>query len=328
MIEILDYRPDQKEVWNRVNADAKNGHLLFDRGFMDYHADRFSDCSFMFLEDGKPLALLPGNVSGNTFFSHQGLTFGGFICDQRVTSMRMLAMWDLLMEELRQQSVERIVYKSLPFIYHRSPCQEDLYALFRHGARLIRRDVTTTIDYRCAGTRSKRRDRGVKKAVKAGVAFAQSTAWADFWSVLVGTLQARHGVKPTHSLEEIRLLAKCFPEQIRLYIATRDGKVLAGVVTFETGAVAHAQYIAASPEGRDVAALDGLFDFLIERYSHTHGYFDFGISNENGGWVLNEGLVTQKEEYGGSTVVHDVYEVVVTDVSSNGNPPPISGLQK
>lgn len=318
MIEILGYRPDQREIWNQVNADAKNGHLLFDRGFMDYHSDRFSDCSFLFLEDGKPLALLPGNVSGNTLFSHQGLTFGGFICDERVTSVRMLGLWDLLIEALRGRGIERIVYKSLPCIYHRSPAQEDLYALFRHGARLIRRDVTTTIDYRSPGTRSKRRDRGVKKAAKAGVSFARCDAWADFWCVLSGTLQARHGVKPTHSLEEITLLAARFPEQIALYLATSDGKALAGVVMFETGAVAHAQYIATSPEGRDVAALDGLFDFLIERYSHTHGYFDFGISNENGGWILNEGLVTQKEEFGGSTVVHDVYEVSIGAASPSG----------
>ena len=37
--------------------------------------------------------------------------------------------------------------------------------------------------------------------------------------------------------------------------------------------------------------------------------FDFGISTEERGTVLNEGLITQKEEFGASAVVYDVYEL-------------------
>ncbi|MDG9697702.1 hypothetical protein QC281_47485, partial [Streptomyces sp. DH17] len=80
---------------------------------------------------------------------------------------------------------------------------------------------------------------------------------------------------------------------------------------FETSRVAHAQYIAASREGRDVGALDGLFDALINRYRSACRFFDFGISNEANGRTLNEGLVIQKEEFGGSAVVHDVYEIAL-----------------
>ena len=38
-------------------------------------------------------------------------------------------------------------------------------------------------------------------------------------------------------------------------------------------------------------------------------YFDFGISNEDGGRYLNRGLAAQKEGFGGRAVVHDFYEV-------------------
>jgi hypothetical protein len=107
------------------------------------------------------------------------------------------------------------------------------------------------------------------------------------------------------------MLAQRFPNAIKLYLAQQNGHALAGVVMFETPTVAHAQYIAANPEGRDVGALDGLFDFLIQHYDGTHRFFDFGISNEDGGKILNEGLVTQKEEFGGSSVVHDVYEIAL-----------------
>ncbi len=313
MIEIVPYTRSELEVWNALNAQARNGHFFFDRRFMEYHSDRFQDCSYVFLDEGRPIALMPANVAGDTLYSHQGLTFGGLIVDQRVTSVRMLAIWDVLLDEIRRREIRRLVYKALPSIYHRSPAQEDLYALFRHGARLIRRDVTTTIDYIAPGARSKRRERGVKKATKAGVSFIESNDWPAFWGILSDALQSRHGVAPTHTVEEIVMLAKRFPEAIRLYLAQQHDRPLAGVVMFETANVAHAQYIASSPEGRETAALDGLFDFLIERYRCSHRFFDFGISNEDGGRILNEGLVTQKEEFGGSAAVHDVYEIVVND---------------
>ena len=37
-------------------------------------------------------------------------------------------------------------------------------------------------------------------------------------------------------------------------------------------------------------------------------YLDFGTSNEQGGLVLNEGLIAHKEGYGGRTVCYDTYE--------------------
>ncbi len=311
MIDIMRYAASDREAWNTVNEQAKNGHFLFDRNFIEYHADRFQDSSYIFLEEEKPIALLPANLSGDTLYSHQGLTFGGLVLDQRATSVRVLAIWDVLLADLHSRGIQRLVYKPLPLIYHRSPAQEDLYALFRHGARLVRRDVTTTIDYGAPGTRSKRRQRGVKKAVKADITFAESHDWLGFWKVLSDTLGLKHGVAPTHTAQEITRLAKRFPESIRLYTAQAQGRILAGVVMFETTAVAHAQYIAASEEGRHVCALDGLFDYVIEHYRGTHRYFDFGISNEDNGQVLNEGLVSQKEEFGGSAVVHDVYEIVI-----------------
>jgi hypothetical protein len=311
MIEIQRYAASDHELWNALNAQAKNGHFLFDRNFMEYHADRFQDSSYIFLDESKPIALLPANRSGDTLYSHQGLTFGGLVLDQRATSFRVLEMWDMLLADLRSRGIRRFVYKPLPLIYHRSPAQEDLYALFRHGARLVRRDVTTTIDCSAPGARSKRRQRGVKKAIKANLAFVESYDWQEFWMVLSDTLRLKHGVIPTHTLEEIVRLAKLFPTSIRLYTAQAEERTLAGVVMFETATVAHAQYIAASAGGREVGALDGLFDFLIERYRTTHRFFDFGISNEDNGRVLNEGLVNQKEEFGGSTVVHDVYELAI-----------------
>ena len=38
---IIPYSINRKEVWDQFIAQSKNGTFLFQRNFMDYHADRF-----------------------------------------------------------------------------------------------------------------------------------------------------------------------------------------------------------------------------------------------------------------------------------------------
>ena len=309
-MEIRRYSADMADAWNAFNRRARNGHFMFDRGFMDYHADRFTDASLVAMEEGAPIALLPLNRKGEDAWSHQGLTFGGLIIDD-LGAAQVMTVLDACAEHLRAEGVMQLTYKALPSIYPRAPAQEDLYWLFRRDASLARRDVSVAIDYRARGPLSSRRARGVKKADKAGLSFGRSEDWTGFWALLEGVLAGRHGAAPVHSLDEIQLLANRFPEEIALYTAFVGSEVMAGVVMFRSAQVAHAQYIAVGDAGRDAGALDGLFEHLIGAHAATHRYFDFGISNTDQGRVLNEGLIRQKEEFGGGAVVHDFYRVML-----------------
>jgi len=309
-VEVRPYRPVDAEAWNTFNAGAVNGAFLFDRRFMDYHADRFRDASLVVEESGAPVALLPLNRTEAEAWSHQGLTYGGLIHHGLGTSAVMDAL-EACARRLAAEGVRRLAYKALPWIYPRMPAQGDLYWLFRREAALIRRDVSAAIDYRARGRVSGRRARGVRKAEKAGLVFERSQDWAGFWRLLEAVLAERHGAEPVHSLAEIERLADCFPAEIALHAAVRDGELLAGVVMFASGQVAHAQYIAAGEAGRETGALDGLFERLIALYAPGHRYFDFGISNTDQGHTLNEGLIRQKEEFGAGPVVHDHYRVAL-----------------
>ena len=119
-------------------------------------------------------------------------------------------------------------------------------------------------------------------------------------------MDERFGAEPVHTLDEIRLLRDRFPLNIFLHTArSATGELLAGVVTYRSERAIHAQYIAASPAGRDANALDLLFDELLHDVSHDCSYFDFGSSHEEAGRVINEGLIDQKEGFHTSSVVHD-----------------------
>ena len=218
---------------------------------------------------------------------------------------------DACCDHLKAQGVATLVYKARPWIYASRPAEDDLYWLFSRGAALVRRDVSAAIDYRARGRVSSRRERGAKKAQKAGLQFRRSDDWRGFWRLLEAVLAERHGARPVHTAEEIELLAGRFPDRVALHVAALGEDMQAGVVMFGSDQVAHAQYIAVGPQGRETGALDGLFDHLIAGHADTHRYFDFGISTTDQGRTLNEGLARQKEEFGASAVVHDVYRLAL-----------------
>ena len=146
MFEIRRYTPADAGDWNQFVAESKNGTFLFDRRYMDYHADRFSDYSLMVFRRGRLYALLPANADGATLVSHQGLTYGGLMTNERATAADIVQVFKRLNDYLRNEGFRRVVYKPVPWIYHRQPSEEDLYALVEIcGATLSARGLSSTI---------------------------------------------------------------------------------------------------------------------------------------------------------------------------------------
>lgn len=311
MIEILRYNPEMKADWDDLVAGARNGTILHLRNFMDYHSDRFSDHSLVAMRNGTMIAVLPANEDDDTLWSHQGLTYGSWIMPSKhIDPSVMLDVMQLTVDYLRAHAFKRMIYKPVPHIYHRYPAEDDLYALWRYGGRLLECGISATIDL----TNRLHLDRGCRSAsnaaVRSGVEVARSQDWEGYWSVLSQVLAERHDTRPVHTIAEMRLLVQRFPDRIRLYTANVGNELVAGVVIFEVGQVAHAQYIAASEHGRELKALTRLFDWLIDHYAQRgFRYFDFGISTEQHGTVLNRGLVQQKCRLGGRGVLYPIYEL-------------------
>ena len=80
MDTIERYTPALVREWDDFVGRSRNGTFLLRRGYMDYHSDRFRDCSWMAYQNGKLRAILPANIDdAGTLHSHQGLTYGGWI---------------------------------------------------------------------------------------------------------------------------------------------------------------------------------------------------------------------------------------------------------
>lgn len=310
-IEIEKYSSALLNEWNDFIARSRNGIFLFDRNYMDYHADRFEDASLLFRQKGKLIAVFPAARDGETLSSHPGLTFGGLVLGSSGAA-RVMTIVDLLIRHARESGCAKVYYKAVPHIYHRYPCEEDLYALHRHGAKLVRRDLTSTIEMSQRPELSHGRRLQIRNAEKAGVVVTESNDYPAFMEIEAQHLLAKHNKKPVHTADEMKLLASRFPSNIKLFTAVRNGNLLGGVVMYESAQVAHAQYIAANEEGKKLGALDALLNFLVsERYSGKK-YFDYGISTDHGGTHLDEGLVANKESFGARGIAHDFYMLDIT----------------
>ncbi len=317
MPSVHRHAPDRTAEWDRFVDGAKNATFLFRRGYMDYHAERFADHSLWIERKGTVVALLPAHSAAGTLHSHGGLTYGGLIVGDAMTTALMLEVFDALVSYARAAGFEALHYKTVPAIYHRCPAEEDRYALFRHGAELARRDVLSVVHPAAGANRQTRRRRAVEKALNACIEVVEDNDFQAFWPLLNAVLNERHDTTPVHSLAEIELLRGRFPDHIRLFTA-RDGsgEIQAGVVIYESCQVAHVQYMAASAAGRGNGALDLVLSGLLDPVFAKKRWFDFGISNEAEGRVLNQGLVDFKEGFGARAVVHDSYRLDLREAAS------------
>ncbi len=215
------------------------------------------------------------------------------------------------------------MYKSIPWIYHKYPAEEDLYALLNVcKARLTIRDISTTIPLPQHLKFTESRKSGIRKAIHSELTIAESENMEAFWGILNDNLSNKYNAHPVHSLAELTLLKSRCPKSIRLFMAfNKAGNPLGGTLIFETPQVIHTQYISASPEGKSLGALDLLFDHLINKvYADRKGYFDFGKSTEENGRKLNAPLIFQKEGFGGRGVCYDCYEWDIMPMDKLNNP--------
>lgn len=308
MFEIKRYSSDLKSSWDQFVLNSKNGTFLFQRDYMDYHSNRFCDNSFLIYRKGKLYALLPGNKVGNIFYSHQGLTYGGFILNSKAVTTEVLEIFDKVNEILKEEGCLKVVYKTIPFIYHIYPAQEDLYALFRLNAKIIGRNISSTIIQSNKIKFTESRKSGIRKALSNNITVNGSDDLTSFWSILDSNLKERYGVAPVHSLDEIKMLQSKFPQNIKLYLAFKGNQVLGGTLLYITKQVVHTQYISASLQGKELGVLDLLFDYIINVKYSDYLYFDFGQSTEQMGNILNTSLIFQKEGFGGRGICYDIYE--------------------
>lgn len=315
MLKTIPYTEKYAELWDNFIGESPMATFLHTRRYLSYHKDKFNDMSLLIKDDkSRVIGLFLAAINPNNpkeIISHPGITYGGILHKGGLRGEKMIQAFQAIGQYYATNGFDTLRYKAIPNIYHQIPSSDDLYALFRLGAKRYRCDISCTIDLSKRLKPAERRQRGLKKALKNGVQINEGIEFAaEFWSVLGNNLDRKYEARPVHTTTEIVHLHSLFPHQIEFVVGFHNSQVVAGVVLFYTPNVLHTQYIASNILGQEVCALDAIFEYCIDK-AKTKGvrYFNFGISTENDGQYLNTGLYQFKVEFGGGGIIHEFYEI-------------------
>ena len=275
---------------------------------MEYHSDRFEDFSLMVFKDEKLVGVLPANKRGGKVYSHEGLSYGGLVFNEKIKFNVVLLIFKSVLRYLDSSKINELHVKLLPSIYCKIPNDELLYLAFLLEAQLSRRDALAVI---CSSQRikySKDRIEGKNRGLKNNLEIKEVLDFTAFWNtILIPNLANKHEAKPVHSLKEITMLKHLFPKNIRQFNVYQNEELVAGTTIFESHNVAHSQYISGNENKNVLGSLDFLHMHLLDEVFADKNYFDFGISNENKGRNVNEGLQYWKEGFGARIITQDFY---------------------
>lgn len=320
MITAVRYTEKDSNIWNEFNDNSKNPLFMFDRRYMDYHRDRIKDHSLLFYDADKLVTILPMSEHGRVLVSHGGLTYGGFVTNKGMKQHTMDDCVEALIEYAKVNQFTEILYKGIPHIYHEQPAEEDRYALFKNCAILEKVEASTVVNLSQPIKMSKGRKAQISRARREGVIVEERTSLEDFNQFIDLeniVLRERHATRAVHTGAELKLLHDRLPQNIHLFVALYDKKMIAGMVVYEYKQVVHIQYMAADDTARRIGALDLIVNIAIDKYKSCKLWLDFGISTENGGRFLNEGLISQKEGFGGRTNVYETWRIPIISGESN-----------
>lgn len=310
-MEVRFYTPADLELWDSFIKSSRMPMFMFERGFMDYHSDRFQDASLLFFHEGQLMAVLPASKHGCEVRSHGGLTYGGMIYGEKMKQVAMLECFDAMIAFFHEQGIGSITYKTIPHIYHKQPAEDDLYALFVNKARLLKAEPSTVINLKSPYKMPKGRKAQISRAKREGVEIVETEDFKTFINLENKVLKEKHGTTAVHSADELTLLKGRFPENIRCLAAYLGDELIAGAILFVYDSVVHTQYLAADEKARECGALDLVIATAIDHYKCSHAFFDFGISSEDNGKMLNAGLISQKEGFGGRTNIYSTWELAI-----------------
>lgn len=326
-MEIRRYTEADAESWDRFVADSANGTFMHSRRFLSYHPpERFEDHSLVFVgKKGNRVAVFPAAVVDSNDLhvlqSHPGATYGGFVVDGRATIGSDYEIVDLLVEHAREQEFDAIRMRVPEKIFLRRWCDEVDTALFRAGFSIIGRELSCA--FRLDGIAedeilSRFADNGqrnVRKAMREGVVARETEDYEGFWKILRRNLETSHGVKPTHTLEEMTRLRELMGPRVMLVGAYQEDELLAGsVLFFFNDVAAHTMYLAQDYEFQQLRPLNlTIHEVLVQCHRRGVRYVNFGVSSEPGtrGLEVNMGLHAFKRSCGGEGVVRDVLEKVL-----------------
>lgn len=309
-MEIIGYREPLRADWEYLVDASFNGTFMHKRDFIDYHGDKFEDCSLMVYKNNKIVGVFPAAKVNGIVVSHPGLTFGGLVYNDQLRGYEILESLLLIKEHFDTT----IRYKATPVEFHRHAVSDDLWGLFKLNAVKAASELSAilnplTTNYEYWPDRKQELSSLKDNLTLSAMNLSDFSLVSEFWNSIVIPNLIKHGTTPVHSPEDICYLYSKFPVFMKGLLARHtSGKMVGGLIIFRFNKSYHVQYSVTNSKGRALGAMSLLHHYMIEHLPADVHSYNFGKSTEENGNVLNHSLYYYKNSFGGGSMNYDVYE--------------------
>lgn len=292
---VIPFLSDNPFEWDEWVDSSNEGTIFHKKGFLSYHGDRFEN-SEIFLSihrkkkrvalwslalverNGELCALSPygGSYGGPAIQGVMGLT----ACRDIISSV---------VEHVANAGAKEfritLPIRACSLIY----TETFRFALLEAGFSCVNRDISSVIplgadlvEYSHVQSHRSEWERRARKASKLGVVVRRAAPIQDFWQTLTATFK-KHGMKPTHTFEELQWLAAELPDKVFFSCAYLEEKPIAGVCYFaQNSRVVGTFYLCQDPEYQALQAQSALLlDGFEQAQSLGYCWMDLGTSSVN-----------------------------------------------
>lgn len=232
-MEIIQYTPDWKDKWDNFVLESNNGTMFHLQKFFDYHKPgKFNFNHLIFLEKNEIVAVLPGSIINDSLFeSPIGASYGSIVTkDLKFT--KALEIVQTLIDYGKSQGWKEILLTSAPRIYERHPNENLDFAMlwlgFKYDLHYISSAIKLFPDRDIISRFQQTVRRNIRKTFRnPDIRVEMNDRYDEFYPILVEN-KARHGVKPTHTYEDLLKLKELLPDNIKLFMVYYKNKPIAG----------------------------------------------------------------------------------------------------
>jgi len=314
MIEIIKYDANKHETqWDSFVLESNNGTIFHTRKFLNYHQDRmFEDCSFIFKNKSKIEAVFSGAIINGILHSHPGSSFGGFVFNSLSFEFGKKIV-ELLIDFANKNSLKEVVVIPTPFIYYDNYNEVMEYCLYMKGFNTIEYYISSFVDLKpnLLDQMHDRKRRYIKK-MQDKIKIKISDDLDSFYPILINN-KLKHKAKPTHSLEELKILKKKFPNEIILLLSYKNNKIIGGALNFVTNkksCILFYNMIDYDYQNLQVSSLQ-IYESLKWAKKNKLNYLDIGVSQlyKDSEIIPHKSLINFKEQFGAKTMIRKVMKL-------------------
>jgi hypothetical protein len=317
-MEIIEYTPKWENRWDQFVLSSNNGTMLHLQKFFQYHKiGKFSFNHLIFLDKGNISAVLPGSVINNlTFESPIGSSYGSIVTGD-IKFSKSIEVVETLINYGKEKKWKEIILTSAPRIYEKSPNENLDFAMlwlgFKYDLHYISSAIKLFPEHDIITRFQPTVRRNIRKSLKdPDIRVEINDRYDEFYPILLQN-KARHGVKPTHSYDDLLKLKKLLPENLKLFMIYYKDKPIAGSNLFIcNNIVALCFYNMLLYEFEHLKPIHRIM-YEVVRWSTEQGYryVDIGVSQDtkaSNPMTPSMSLIDFKEKFDARTVMRNTFK--------------------